>query len=318
MRAGAANDRRIFFGSTMGKPHSTVMEGRTCVITGATSGIGRSVAIALAGQGASLILVGRNAKRGNALASRLGRGRKAGLAEFHRCDLTLRGEVENLAQLIRKRFATIDVLVNNAGARFDSYATNPDGVERTFAGNHLGHFLLTSLLLEPLLQSRESRVIVVGSGAHSVTPPPGWILSEENYDRKLAYGSSKLANIVFSYELSRRLDGTTVTVNAVDPGGVATRLGLNNGFAAWLKHIAYYLSKRQLLSAGRAAASLVELCVAPEFKGKTGGYYSAGRLIRSSALSYDTELGHELWALSVQRAGLDSARLGALWKYFAP
>lgn len=302
----------------MREARSTVMEGRTCVITGATSGIGRSVAIALAGHGASVILVGRNARRGNALASRLRRGRKAGLVEFHGCDLTLRGDVENLAQSIRKRFATIDVLVNNAGARFDSYATNPDGVERTFAGNHLGHFLLTGLLLEPLLRSRESRVILVGSGAHSVTPPPGWMLSGENYDRKLAYGSSKLANIMFAYELSRRLEGTTVTVNAMDPGGVATRLGLNNGLAAWLKHIGYYLSKRQLLSPGRAAASLVELCVAPEFAGRTGGYYAAGRLIRSSALSYDRSLAHDLWAISVRRSGLDSVRLGALWKYYAP
>lgn len=294
------------------------MRGRACVITGATSGIGRAVAIELAKQGACLILVGRHPVRGEALASRLCRQHGSDSASFVRADLGSRREVEQLAGEIRNRFAVIDVLINNAGARFDEYGASPEGLERTFAGNHLGHFLLTALLLERLLLSLDSRIVTLGSGAHGVTPPAGWILSEANYDRKLAYGSSKLANIMFAYELSRRLRGTSVTVNAFDPGGVATRLGLNNGLKAWLKHIGYYLRKRQLLSPRRAGRDLVFLCTAPELRGQTGGYYSGGRKIQSSPLSHDRSWARALWRISLERSHLNAERLGRAWAYFAP
>lgn len=292
--------------------------GRVCVITGATSGIGRAVAIELARQGASLVLVGRNHSRGEDLASRLRRQHGRGSASFVRADLLSSREVEQLTVEIRNRFAVIDVLINNAGARFDGYGANPEGIERTFAGNHLGHFLLTALLLERLLRSADGRVITLGSGAHGVTPPSGWILTEANYERKLAYGSSKLANILFAYDLARRLAGTSVTVNAFDPGGVATRLGLNNGLKAWLKHIGYYLRKRQLNSPRRAALDLAHLCVAPELRGKTGGYYAGRQMVRSSPFSYDAGLSRELWRLSVEKTHIDSGRVGDTWNYFAP
>lgn len=299
-------------------PRADTVKGRVCVITGATSGIGRAVALNLAAQGATLILSGRDEQRGQALAARIQRQRGLDAALFIRADLTLDKDVEHLATEVRTRFESIDVLLNNAGARFDGYAANPDGIERTFAGNHLGHFLLTALLIERLLRSANGRVITLGSGAHGVTPPPGWILTEANYDRKLAYGSSKLANILFAYELARRMAGTSVTANAFDPGGVATRLGLNNGLKAWLRHIVFYLAKRQLHSSRRAGGDLAHLCVARELREKTGGYYAGRQMVRSSPLSYDPLLSRELWCISVERTRLGAVRLGDAWKHFAP
>ena len=294
------------------------MTGKTCVVTGATSGIGRAVAFELGARGASLALVGRNEERGRKMVDRISRRWPASEVHFFRCDLTVRSEVVDLAQAIRRTFGSIDVLVNNAGARFDRYGANAEGIERTFAGNHLGHFLLTALLLESLLRSPAARVITLGSGAHGVTPPLGWILSAGNYDRKLAYGSSKLANILFSYELARRLVNTPVTVNALDPGGVATRLGLNNGLAAWLKHLVYYMMKRQLISPQRAAEGVVFLATSPELQGKSGGYYSGNRLIHSSPISYDPVIARALWSLSVERSQIGAESIGGMWRYFAP
>ena len=298
----------------MGEP----MKGKTCVITGATSGIGRAAAFELGVRGANLVLVGRNEDRGREIVARVLRRAPASKVQFFRCDLTIRSEVLDAAQAIRKMFGSIDVLINNAGARFDTFGANPDGIERTFAGNHLGHFLLTALLLDSLLKSPAARVITLGSGAHGVTPPVGWILTEVNYDRKLAYGSSKLANIMFAYELARRLAGTQVTVNALDPGGVATRLGLNNGLAAWLKHLVYYLMKGQLLSPQRASAGVVYLATSPEVRGKSGGYYFGNRLIRSSTISYGPVVAKALWTLSVERSRIDPEIVGNMWKYIAP
>lgn len=291
---------------------------RVCVITGATSGIGRATALRLAARGDRLVLVGRQRERGQTLRDRLCRKHGAESTFFIEADLMCEQQVAELALQIRNRFPVVDVLVNNAGARFDSYGTNSKGIERTFAGNHLGHFLLTALLLERLLGSSEGRIVTLGSGAHNVSPPVGWILTEANYDRKLAYGGSKLANIMFAYELARRLKDTTVTVNAFDPGGVATRLGMNNGLKAWLKHVGYYLRKRQLIFPGRAAGYLSELCSDPRMRRQTGGYYSGTTKIKSASVSYDASLSRELWQISVNTLGLTEERLGNAWRYFQP
>lgn len=294
------------------------LRGKVCVISGATSGIGRAAAFELGVRGASLALVGRNEVRGREIVARILRCVPASQVKFFRCDLTIRSEVLAVAQAIREMFGSIDILVNNAGARFDHFGANPDGIERTFAGNHLGPFVLTTALLGSLVRSPAARVVIVGSGAHEVAPPAGWILTEANYDRKLAYGSSKLANIVFTYELARRLSGTSVTVNALDPGGVATRLGLNNGLIAWVKHLLYYLMKGQLLSPRQASLGVVYLAISPEVRGKSGGYYFGNRSIRSSTISYDPLIAQALWTLSVERSRMDPEIVGNLWQYFAP
>lgn len=294
------------------------MPPRTCVITGATSGIGRAAALALGSSFGQMVLVGRNERAGQALADRVRRTSPGARAEFVRTDLAVQSEVRRLAQRIAERCQRVDVLINNAGARFNTYQETQDGIERTLAINHLSHFLLTALVMHQLLQAPQARVVTVGSGAHAGLSSQGeWCLSAANYERKLAYGQSKLANIMFAYELGRRLRGTTVTSNAVDPGGVATNLGRNNGLLAWLKHLAYYALKGQLLSPQRGAETIVYLATAKELEGVNGKYFYQKAQSRSSAASYDEQAARQLWALSVRLTKLD-AGLGKAWEYYRP
>jgi NAD(P)-dependent dehydrogenase (short-subunit alcohol dehydrogenase family) len=268
--------------------------------------------------GATLLLVGRNARAGQAVIERLRECPTSGTARFVKTDLSSLDEVRQLALLVRRHYRVIDVLVNNAGARFNNYESTSDGLERTFATNYLGHFLLTALLLERLCASGGGRIISVGSGAHaSASTGETWFPDRERYDRKVAYAKSKLANIMFAYELARRLGGTAVTSNVVDPGGVATNLGRNNGLMAWGRHWLYYALKRELVSPRRAAGTLVHLASAPSAGGLTGKYLRQSQEIRSSSASYDRKAACQLWELSVRLTGLGPS-LGDAWKYFNP
>jgi NAD(P)-dependent dehydrogenase (short-subunit alcohol dehydrogenase family) len=226
--------------------------------------------------------------------------------------------VRKLASQLKEGYERVDILVNNAGARFSHFEETSDGIERTFATNHLGHFLLTALLLDHMLEATSARIITVGSSAHfGVHGNPSWMLTRPLYERKFAYGMSKLANIVFAYELARRLSGTTVTSNAVDPGGVATNLGRNNGWIAWLRHLTYYALKRQLITACQAAAHIVYLAQAEELEGVTGQYFCECKAVLSSAASRDLTTAYRLWSLSVRLTGID-ASLGRAWEYMRP
>lgn len=215
---------------------------KVCVVTGATSGIGRATALALGEANTDLVILGRNEGAGASLLAKLQRRGFGNASTFIQIDLADFENVRRAAGHIRRKYSKIHVLVNNAGARFNDYETTVDGLERTFATNHLGHFLLTALLLDVLLSSA-ARVITVGSGAHAVSPEGSWLLTRETYDRKVAYGRSKLANIMFAYELARRLQRTSVVSNALDPGGVATNLGRNNGLVPWASSSALLCSE---------------------------------------------------------------------------
>jgi NAD(P)-dependent dehydrogenase (short-subunit alcohol dehydrogenase family) len=296
--------------------HMEIIRGKTCAITGGTSGLGRATALALGALGANLVLIGRNQRAAQSVITRIRRIQGAGGVEFLPADLSNLADVRSLATELRRRCAVLDVLVNNAGARFDRYQTSADGVELTFATNHLGHFLLTALLLDRLLAADGGRVVSVASGAHASAIEHGWILRADNYDRKAAYAASKLANIMFTYELARRLHGTRVECNAVDPGGVATHLGRNNGLVAWLKHLAYYAMHGTLQSPGHGCQTIVHLS-SRGTEGLSGKYYGRFKEIRSSDLSYDQKAAGDLWDLSVSLAGLD-ARLGPAWEIFGP
>lgn len=276
------------------------MRDRVCIVTGGTSGIGRAAAIALADLGAEVVAVGRNIRAGSAIARK---SRRSGRIDFLRTDLASFVEIRSSAAALRARYGKIDVLVNNAGARFDAYQTSGDGIEKTFALNHLGHFLLTALLLDRIVASPEGRIITVGSGAHHAAPGGDWLLSRENYNRKTAYAASKLANIMFAYELARRLHGTTVTSNAVDPGGVATNLGRNNGLLRWFSHLAYHARRAELKSPRRAARTVTHLASSDALRGITGRYFDETGEIRSSAISHDTDRASQLWTLSVKLTG---------------
>jgi NAD(P)-dependent dehydrogenase (short-subunit alcohol dehydrogenase family) len=276
------------------------------VITGATSGIGRAAACMIAGLGADLILLGRREKIGEQLASTLRNKPGAGSVEFHKTDLSTQQNVRSVAANIINCHPRIDILVNNAGARFNHFQQSSDGIELTFATNHLGHFLLTNLLLPALLQAPCGRIVTVASGAHSGISSEGdWCLKRENYDRKLAYGKSKLANLVFAYELARRLRGTTVVSNAVNPGGVATNMGRNNGLVSWCRHLTYYALKGRLLSPRRGAETLVYLALDSGVERVSGKYFFQKREIDSSPASYDVRAASELWKLSLALTQLD-------------
>jgi len=291
------------------------MKGQICVITGATSGIGRATALQLGRMGANLLLVGRNEKAGRSVVAQIAKRPGSGSVEFLRADISSLADVHRVAEELRSRCPAIDVLVNNAGARFSNYQTSADGIELTFATNHLGHFLLTALLLDRLLAAPGARVITVGSGAHGNSLGYNWSSQPSNYDRKAAYGKSKLANIMFAYELARRLRGTAVTSNAVDPGGVATKLGLNNGVIPWIRHIVFYGLKRELQSPMRAAETIVYLASSPQVAAVTGNYFHKLHEIRSSQFSCDVEAAGRLWEHSVRLSRLD-AGMGDAWKYF--
>lgn len=296
------------------------LEGRTCVITGATSGIGRAAAIALSQAGADLILIGRRENIGKRLTAKLQHRSDSRRVEFLRADISDQKQVRSLAQSIKEKYDRIDVLINNAGARFDTFRKSTDGIELTFATNYLSHFLLTSLLLENLIRAENGRVIMLGSGAHGgISAPNEWCLGLENYDRKLAYGLSKLADIAFAYELARRLGKTRAVANAVDPGGVATNLGRNNGLLAWFRHLGYYVMKRQLISARRGAETVAFLATDPSMAKVTGKYFYEKHVVESSPASRDREAAERLWALSLDLthsedlggSSLQSARLSA-------
>ena len=272
---------------------------RIAVITGATSGIGKAAAFQLCRVDMQLILIGRNERKGRAVADKICRIHGKDRAVFIQADISNFAEVRLAAMQIKKQYPRIDVLVNNAGARFNDFKTNADGIELTFATNHLGHFLLTNLLLEPLKASPAGRIINVSSDVHrEYSADFDHIFNEKAYDRKAAYGRSKLANLMFTYELARRLADTKITANALHPGGVATNLGKNNGMISWAKHYVYYLLKRQLILPAKAAVTITYLALSDEVHGVTGQYFYNKQNIRSSDVSHYEVAAKKLWDYS--------------------
>lgn len=181
---------------------------------------------------------------------------------------------KKVSDKIKNDFKKIDVLVNNAGARFIKHELNNEGIELTLATNHLGHFALTNELLPLLENSDDARVINISSGAHyggkgiiqNITEP-------SQYDGQLQYSNSKLANVLFTYELAERLKDTKVKVFAVDPSSVATNFSQNNGLKFWLKHLAYYFLKRQLITPKQASQTIIHLATSAEVKNQTAKFF---------------------------------------------
>lgn len=278
---------------------------RVCVITGATSGLGRATALALAARHVDLLLIGRTGQRGEDVA-RLCRDRHpTGVVRFLRADLSCLTDVRTVAAAIAGECDHVDVLINNAGARYDAYNESSEGVERTFAGNHLGHFLLTHLLLPLLTTTRPGHVISIGSRAHTgANLDRGWVEPRDGYDCRLAYANSKLANIVFARELAARHAPARLTSNAVDPGIVVTRFARNNGLASWIKHIVSHGLRRELVSPAAGADTIVYLATDQAGERVTGRYLHGRRETPPSAIATDAEVGRQLWRLSLVLSGL--------------
>jgi NAD(P)-dependent dehydrogenase (short-subunit alcohol dehydrogenase family) len=277
----------------------------TCLITGATSGIGKAAAVALCALGWDLVLIGRDEYAGARLARSLQTQAPTASIEFIKTDLSSQAEVRRLAAQVAHRYARLDVLINNAGARFDTYHESLDGIELTFATNHLSHFLLTGLLLEQLQAAPAARVVTVTSEAHSGAPTPAdWTIRAANFDRRRVYAQSKLANVMFAYELARRFEGTRATSNAVAPGNVATNFARNNGLISWARHLVGSGLRGRLSMPRAGAEGLVYLAASEQVAGISGKYFNGRHVSRSSDASLDRHEWERLWTLSRRLTGL--------------
>jgi retinol dehydrogenase 12 len=278
---------------------ANAMHGKICVVTGATSGIGLVTAQSLARQGATLIVVGRNSERGATTVSRIRQATGNAAVESMIADLSAQVQVRQLASDIQRRFSRLDVLVNNAGALFARKELSHDGIEMTFALNHLAYFLLTNLLLDLLKANPLARIVNVSSEAHRGAQLDfADLQGEHSYRGYRAYARSKLANILFTYELARRLEGTGVVTNALHPGFVATNFGHNNrSFTAGFFRI---LQRVAAISPEEGAQTIIYLATAPEVQSITGEYFVKQKAVRSSQVSYDRAAAERLWQVSTE------------------
>jgi NAD(P)-dependent dehydrogenase (short-subunit alcohol dehydrogenase family) len=283
--------------------------GRTIVLTGATSGVGLESAVQLARANARVIVVGRDKSRTDAAAeqvrTRAGRG-DVGVAL---CDFSSQASIRTFAADVRGRVDHIDVLLNNAGGVSDTRQLTVDGIEQTFAVNHLGYFLTTHLLLDLVQRAPAGRVVNVASTGHYRATLD---LSDVGFERggytiMGAYRRSKLANVLFTRSLAKRLERAGVTVNALHPGGVATNIW--SKAPGWTQPI-LWLAKLFMLTPEQGGETLTYLAASPEVAGKTGGYYERNRAIEPDPLARDESLAEQLWALSEQLVGIRPGRFG--------
>ena len=278
------------------------MNGRVCLVTGASSGIGQETALALARMGATVVMHGHDPERSAAAAEAVRRASPQGAVELVVADLSSQAEVRRLAAEVLQRHGSLHVLVNNAGVLRVRRTLTVDGLELTFALNHLAYFLLTQLLLDRLRESAPARVVNVSSVAHARARLDFDDLQNARRFRGMSvYGQSKLANVLFTYELARRLEGSGVTANSLHPGFVATRFGGGNpgvmGRAIWL---GTRLARPFALSPARGARSSIYLATSPEVEHVSGRYFVDGEATPSSPASYDEESARRLWEASEQ------------------
>ena len=278
------------------------MAGRTVLVTGATSGIGRATALALAVMGAHVAITGRDSDRTAAAAREIRATGGGGMVDAFVADLSARSEVRRLADEVLQRLPRLHVLINNVGGYWNSRHLTADGLEHTFALNHLAPFLLTNLLLDRLKDSAPARVITVSSHAHT----SGQIdfddlQGERTYSGARAYNQSKLANVLFTYELARRLQGTSITANALHPGVVRTSFGADDPGKA--QRLAVPLMKPFMKSPDAGAATSVHLASTAALERVTGEYFANCKPRRSSQRSYDAAASARLWTASEDLVG---------------
>ena len=277
---------------------SLSMQGKTVLVTGATAGIGQVTARELAAMGAQVTLVSRNPHKLAAVAEQIRTQTKNGAIETIAADLSVKTGAQTTAHEFKKRHTHLDVLVNNAGAIFFNRQVSKDGIEMTFALNHLAYFHLTILLLDVLKASGPARVINVSSDAHR-----GQKIDFENlqgeraYNGMTAYGRSKLMNVLCTYELARRIEGTSVTANAIHPGFVASNFARNNGLMA---NVAMRLIGVFGRSPEEGADTIIYTASAQEVAGMSGMYFYDRKAVQSDRSSYDETAAGKLWETSLE------------------
>jgi NAD(P)-dependent dehydrogenase (short-subunit alcohol dehydrogenase family) len=284
---------------------SDQMAGKTCLVTGATDGIGRVTALELAHMGANVVIAGRNPAKSAITAMDIREQSGNPAVEFLVADLSSQDQVRRLAKDFKERHQKLDVLVNNAGAFFVGREKSVDGIEMTFALNHLSYFLLTNLLLDELKASAPARIVNVSSGAHKgARIELCGVHSPRRYFGFRAYSRSKLCNILFTYELARRLEGTGVTVNALHPGLVGTNIINNNGA---IGRVLNFLLNVRGISVEAGALTSIYAATSAEMAGVSGKYLEKRKIVPSSKRSYDEVQAAALWELSASLTGLPSA-----------
>jgi retinol dehydrogenase-12 len=281
------------------------MNGKICLITGGTNGIGKSTALELARRGATVVIVGRNAQKTSQVVEEIRAASGNNAVDSLLADLSSQQEVRRLADEFRSKYSQLHVLLNNACAFFMQRQLSVDGIEMTFALNHLAYFLLTNLLLDTIKASAPARIINVSSGAHASGKIDFDNLQGERGFGPGAYGNSKLANILFTIELARRLEGTGVTVNALHPGFVATGFARNNGkIVATLVGI---LSSLMARSPEKGAETSIYLASSPEVETITGKYFYNSKATTTARQATDLAVAKKLWDVSAAMVHLNDA-----------
>ena len=279
------------------------ISGKTAVVTGASSGLGLEASVKLAGLGADLVLVARDRRRGEAAVATVKKRSGSNAVSLMLCDFASLAQIRRLAAEVMASRSKLHILVNNAGSVNAKREITQDGIERTFAVNHLAPFLLTTLLLDSLKRSAPARVVTVASIAQARGDMPFDDLQFEHggYAIMRAYARSKLANVLFTRELARRLAGTSVTANCLHPGAVATNIWSH---APWYARPLLSVAKLFMISAEQGADAIVHLAASPEVEGLTGGYYERTRRVAPSLIAQDEATSAKLWECSAALVGL--------------
>ena len=278
------------------------MQGKVCIVTGSNSGIGKETALALAGMGAVVVMAVRNRERGERARSEIVEETGNQATDLMICDVSSSESIRRFAREFKEKYDRLDVLINNAGAVFSKRQVTPDGVEMTFAVNYLGPFLLTLELLPLLKASAPSRVINLSSGMHGTGKIDfDDLQSEKGYRGMQAYAKAKLMTTTITYEWARRLEGTGVAVNAVEPGFVATNLGRNSG--SLLSSIMFGLVRPIQISPRKGAETSVYVATSDDLEGVTGKCFA--KLKEKPKISYDREIQRRLWDSTVDLLGVD-------------
>jgi retinol dehydrogenase-14 len=286
----------------MTENRSRPMIGKTVLITGGTGGIGKATALGLAALGADVAVTGRDPQRTEDAVREI-RAAGGGPVDAFIVDLSAQSEVRRVADEVLGRMPRIDALVNNVGGYWNTRHLTADGLERTFALNHLAPFLLTNLLLDRLKDSAPARVVIVASNAHKLGRIDfDDLQGERSYSGARAYNQSKLANILFSYELARRLEGFAVTANALHPGMVRTGFGAED--PAGTQRVFVPLLRPFMKSVARGAVTSIHVTSAPELAEVSGRYFVSSTATRSSPRSYDEAAAALLWQVSAEPVGL--------------
>jgi NAD(P)-dependent dehydrogenase (short-subunit alcohol dehydrogenase family) len=285
------------------------MKGKTVLITGANQGIGKASAIALGKLGARLVIVCRNGQKGRAAVADI---QQAGVSDVELIvgDMSSQADIRRVAGEFRAKNERLDVLLNNAGVLVTTKRTTIDGIEETFAVNHLGYFLLTHLLVDMLKASAPSRIVSVSSEAHRRVPMRWDDLEfkKTEYSSFAAYGQSKLANILFTRELARRLEGTQVTANCLHPGVVATGFGSTDG---GVMSVVMKVASPFLITPEKGARTSIFLASSPDVQGVSGKYFDKCKEKRPSPEALVAGAPERLWAISEEKTGIRASSAAA-------